>query len=421
MNIQVPKGTKDTLPNQIYKWQYVEGVIKNICKKFNIKEIRTPVFEYTELFCRGVGDGTDIVQKEMYTFTDKGNRSITLRPEGTAGIVRSFIENNLEQELLPQKLYYILPMYRYENIQKGRYREFTQFGVEILGSKDVLADYQSIDIVNKLFKELELNDIELQINSIGCPECRTKYIDKLKEYLNERYDSLCTTCRTRYTSNTLRIFDCKESKCKSIIADAPKITDNLCDECNKDFEKLKEILTFNNIEYVVNPILVRGLDYYTKTVFEFVSNNIGSQGTICGGGRYDKLIETCGGKDTPAVGFAMGMDRLILEIDQQKIDIIELSNVDLYIGNFDNSTDKIISKLADGLRNRGYIIETNLMGRAVKAQMKYADKINAKYSCIIGQDEMLKGKVNIRNMQDATNNEVDIDIFEIAKILERGI
>lgn len=409
MVIQAPKGTKDILPKEIYKWQYIESVIAQLCKEFGYKEIRIPVFEHTELFRRGVGDTTDVVQKEMYTFTDKGGRSITLRPEGTAGVVRSYIENGMASLPQPIKLYYNITAYRYENVQKGRYREFNQFGVEAFGAAGPSIDVEIISMVDTLFKRLGLKGIKLNINSIGCPSCRKEYNLKLREFLKPLLPELCPDCNNRFEKNPLRILDCKNKNCKSMVKQAPALLDNLCDDCRKHFEGLKEGLDNLGIEYEVNKNIVRGLDYYTRTVFEFISSNMGAQDTICGGGRYDGLVESCGGESTPGIGFAIGKERLLMEIDSQGINIPEPGGIDIYIASVGETADRFAEKLVYQLRNAGIVAEKDLMNRSLKAQMKYADKIGATYTIVIGDNEIESNKTVLKNMKTGEQKDVSLD------------
>ena len=406
--INIPKGTKDVLPQDSYKWQYVEGVAREVAELFNIKEIRTPVFEHTELFQRGVGDTTDIVTKEMYTFKDKGDRSITLKPEGTAGVVRSFVENGMGNGVLPAKMYYIIPAYRYERPQAGRLREFHQFGVEVYGSASAQTDAETISVAATLLKKLGLQ-IKLYINSIGCPTCRAAYNKALKDFFAPHLDKLCGDCKTRYEKNPLRLLDCKEEGCKKINVDAPKILDYLCEECHAHFEQVKECLTLAGVEYEINPRIVRGLDYYSRTVFEFVTTAIGAQGTVCGGGRYDGLIEQLGGKPTPAVGFAVGIERLLMVMEQTGVEIPAASVPTVYIAGMDADCRKKAFALATELRQNGIRAEVDLMERSVKAQFKYADKIGAKYVAVIGGNELADGKANVKCMADGTNETI---VFE---------
>ena len=396
--INIPKGTKDTLPNDSYKWQYVEGIARSVAETFNLKEIRTPVFEHTELFLRSVGETTDVVTKEMYTFKDKGDRSITLKPEGTAGVVRSFIENGMSGGVLPAKMYYIIPAFRYERPQAGRLREFHQFGVEIFGAKGADTDAETIMLADTLLKRLEIK-VKLFINSIGCPTCRKAYNQKLKEFFAPHLDGLCYDCKTRYEKNPLRLLDCKEEDCKRINANAPKITDNLCEECSAHFEKLKSYLTLAGIEYEINPKIVRGLDYYTRTVFEFVSTEIGAQGTVCGGGRYDGLIEELGGNPTPAVGFAAGIERLLMVMEANGSSIPESKKPTAYVAGMDEASRQKAFEITAKLRQNGVFAETDHMEKSVKAQFKYADKIGAKFVAVIGSNELEQGFMNVKNMQ----------------------
>ncbi|MBQ5927135.1 MAG: histidine--tRNA ligase [Clostridia bacterium] len=396
--INIPKGTKDTLPNDSYKWQYVEGIARSVAETFNLKEIRTPVFEHTELFLRSVGETTDVVTKEMYTFKDKGDRSITLKPEGTAGVVRSFIENGMSGGVLPAKMYYIIPAFRYERPQAGRLREFHQFGVEIFGAKGADTDAETIMLADTLLKRLEIK-VKLFINSIGCPTCRKAYNQKLKEFFAPHLDGLCYDCKTRYEKNPLRLLDCKEEDCKRINANAPKITDNLCEECSAHFEKLKSYLTLAGIEYEINPKIVRGLDYYTRTVFEFVSTEIGAQGTVCGGGRYDGLIEELGGNPTPAVGFAAGIERLLMVMEANGSSIPESKKPTAYVAGMDEASRQKAFEITAKLRQNGVFAETDHMEKSVKAQFKYADKIGAKFVAVIGSNELEQGIMNVKNMQ----------------------
>lgn len=403
------KGTKDILPSEIYKWHYVEKEIASICKNFGYKEIRIPVFEHTELFQRGVGDTTDIVQKEMYTFTDKGNRSITLRPEGTAGVVRSYIENGMASLPQPIKLYYNITAYRYENVQRGRYREFHQFGVEAFGSQGPSIDVELISMLNMFFKNLGISDVELNINSIGCPECRGEYNRQLMEFLRPNLDNMCNLCKNRYERNPLRILDCKEEKCKKLTFDAPSLIGHLCEDCKSHFEKLKLGLGNLGIKYNIDKNIVRGLDYYTKTVFEFVSKNIGAQGTVCGGGRYDGLIEACGGSATPGIGFAIGIERLLLVMESQGIEIPKQEGIDIFIASIGDEAGMCAQRLVHSLRMEGISAESDLMARSIKAQMKYADKLGATYTVVLGDNEIESNKAFLKNMQTGEQKEINLD------------
>ncbi len=407
--INIPKGTKDVLPQESYKWHYVEKVVKDVAKSFNIKEIRTPVFEHTELFLRGVGDTTDIVNKEMYTFLDKGERSITLKPEGTAGVARSFIENALYNNPQPTKMFYITPVFRYEKPQAGRLREHHQFGIEYYGSASYMADVEVMMVAKSIFDKLGIKNLTLNINSIGCPECRKRYNKALKEYFSSKLDELCETCRERFEKNPLRILDCKVEHCKNIAAKAPIVLDYLCDDCKAHHENVIKELDKLKIDYVVNPHIVRGLDYYTRTVFEFVSNNIGAQGTVCGGGRYNNLVEEVGGKPTPAVGFGMGLERLILTLEALGLSVGDEEVPDLYIIPMGDKAKDIVMQMAQSLRSAGVSTDIDLMDRSFKAQMKYADKISAKNLIVLGDDEIQNNKVNIKNMSSGEQSSIDLD------------
>lgn len=405
------KGTKDVLPSEVYKNQYIEATCLTVAENFGYKEMRTPVFEHTELFQRGVGDTTDVVQKEMYTFDDKGGRSITLRPEGTAGAARSFLENGLSNEALPQKICYLTSCYRYEKPQAGRLREFHQFGIECFGATSPLADAEMIALAKQIFDELGVKDLHLELNSIGCPTCRAEYHKALKEYFASRVDELCDTCRDRLDRNPMRILDCKSPVCSEIAKDAPVVLDYLCDECKEHFEKTKSYLDAMNIEYIVNPQIVRGLDYYTKTVFEFVADSIGAQGTVCGGGRYDGLIEELGGQHTPSLGFAMGLERLQLVMEAQGCEFPEPSRPDLFIVAMgDKATLKAV-EIAKDMRDEGYSVVYDLNGRSLRAQMKYADKINAKYNVVIGDNEVDTKSALLKDMATGEQNEISLETF----------
>lgn len=405
------KGTKDVLPSEVYKNQYIEATCLTVAENFGYKEMRTPVFEHTELFQRGVGDTTDVVQKEMYTFDDKGGRSITLRPEGTAGAARSFLENGLSNEALPQKICYLTSCYRYEKPQAGRLREFHQFGIECFGATSPLADAEMIVLAKQIFDELGVKDLHLELNSIGCPTCRAEYHKALKEYFASRVDELCDTCRDRLDRNPMRILDCKSPVCSEIAKDAPVVLDYLCDECKEHFEKTKSYLDAMNIEYIVNPQIVRGLDYYTKTVFEFVADSIGAQGTVCGGGRYDGLIEELGGQHTPSLGFAMGLERLQLVMEAQGCEFPEPSRPDLFIVAMgDKATLKAV-EIAKDMRDEGYSVVYDLNGRSLRAQMKYADKINAKYNVVIGDNEVDTKSAVLKDMATGEQSDISLETF----------
>ncbi len=402
------KGTQDALPKESYKWQYVESVVKDVARQFDFKEIRTPVFEKTELFQRGVGDTTDVVQKEMYTFDDKGGRSITLRPEGTAGAMRSVLEHGLFNEALPIKAFYNTSCYRYEKPQAGRLREFHQFGVECIGATSPVADAEVIILGATILKRLGIKNISLEINSIGCPECRAKYTQALKEYFEKYTDKMCETCISRLDRNPMRILDCKSPICKDIAKDAPVILDYLCDECSEHFEKVKSYLTNTNVEFVVNPQIVRGLDYYTKTVFEFITTEIGSQGAVCAGGRYDGLAEDLGGPNLPSLGFAMGLERILILMEKQGCDFPCDSVPDVYIAPMGDNAQAEAIKLCELLRNEGFVAITDMSNRGLKAQMKYANKIGAKFSIVIGDNELETKKAVLKNMVNSESVEVTL-------------
>ena len=405
------KGTKDVLPKDVHKNQYIEATALDIASKFGYKEIRTPVFEHTELFARSVGDTTDVVQKEMYTFDDKGGRSITLRPEGTAGAVRSYLENGLCNEALPQKVCYLISCYRYEKPQAGRLREFHQFGVECFGSASPLADAEIIALAKSLFDTLGVKDLSLEINSIGCPTCRAEYHKALKEYFSSRKDELCNTCKSRLDRNPMRILDCKSPICHEIAEGAPVVIDYLCDECKEHFENVQKYLKAQNIEYTINPQIVRGLDYYTKTVFEFVSNSIGAQGTVCGGGRYDGLVEELGGQHTPSLGFAMGIERLMLLMEAQGCEFPEAEKPDLFIVALGEKATLKAVEIAKDMREEGFSALLDLNQRSVRAQMKYADKLGAKFNVVIGDNEVEAKTAKLKNMQTGEETEINLDTF----------
>lgn len=409
MLLQAPKGTRDILPPETYKWQYMEEIIRNVCRNYGYEEIRLPVFEHTELFQRGVGDTTDIVQKEMYTFNDKAGRSLTLRPEGTAGVVRSYIQNGMASWPQPVKLYYMITAYRYENVQKGRYREFNQFGIESFGSPGPSSDVEIISVLDTLFDKLGIKNLELRINSLGCFRCRKEYNEVLKEYLRPRLDDMCGLCRNRFDRNPLRIIDCKEERCNEITRQAPALADMLCEECGAHFEGFKKGLDALDISYTVDKGIVRGLDYYTRTVFEFVSDSEGPQKTVCGGGRYDNLVESCGGKPVPGIGFGLGLERLLMEMEKQKTEMPAKGEMDVFVAAIGEEADLFAHKLVHTLRRQGVNAEKDHMGRSLRAQLKYADKIGANYYIVIGKDEIDSGKAVLRNMKSGEDKDVSLD------------
>ena len=413
MAIQGQKGTKDMLPSEAYKWNYIADKLRKISEEYGIREIRTPMFEATELFERGVGETTDVVQKEMYTFEDKGGRSITLKPEGTAPAVRAFIEHSLYADAQPTKMFYFTDCFRYEKMQKGRLRQFHQYGIEVFGSQEASIDAEIISLVMRSLDEFGIKGISLNINSLGCPSCRAKYNEALKEYLKSNYDDLCETCKTRFEKNPMRIIDCKEKKCKEIVKNAPIILDFICDECKEHFEKLKNYLTAMGIEYNVDPQIVRGLDYYSKTVFEVIKDGL----TICGGGRYDYLVEEIGGPKTPAMGFGLGLERLLLTLEEEGIKIEEPNRCDLFIGSMGDNAKLKAMKLAFDLRKEGLKVDIDHLGKSVKAQMKYANKIGARFTFVIGDSEIQENMVNVKRMSDGEKFEVALDyIINIVNI-----
>ncbi len=406
MAIKAPKGTKDVLPIESYKWQYIEAEWAKICAEYGFKEMRTPTFEATELFNRGVGDTTDIVQKEMYTFNDLGNRSITLKPEGTSPAVRAFIENNQYAETQPTKYYYNTPCFRYEKPQAGRLREFHQFGIENFGTASMLADAEVIALGHEFLSRMGITDIELHISSVGCRKCRPVYRSALQDFIRPHYDCLCETCKSRFEKNPMRILDCKSPEDKAICKDAPMMLDYLCDDCREDFETLKRHLDAMGISYVVDPTIVRGLDYYTKTAFEFITTKIGAQGTVCGGGRYDHLIEEVGGPDMPGVGFGLGKERLLLLMEACGHDFGEDLKPQIFISWIgDNAREYCVGLLYE-LRKAGIRAEMDTRERNLKGQMKYANKLGAAYTVVIGDDEVASGELTLKNMSNSEQTKV---------------
>ena len=399
MAVNAPKGTKDMLPEEAYRWHWVQALMRERAQHYGYREVRTPVFEHTELFLRGVGDTTDIVQKEMYTFEDKGGRSITLRPEGTAGAVRAYIEHGMHNEPQPVKMYYMGPIFRYERPQKGRYREHYQFGAEVFGAGEPSTDAEVISLAHSVLTGVGIKKLSLEINSVGCPECRAVYHEALKEYLKDRMDDMCGTCRERFDRNPLRILDCKVAGCRAIVKDAPKMLDYLCDECRDHFIGVQTYLNAADIPFSINPLIVRGLDYYTKTVFEFISDDIGAQGTVCGGGRYDTLVETLGGPPTPGMGFGMGIERLLLVMESLGVDIPAGRPCDVFIVTIGDKAKEKGFELVSGLRESGISADMDHTGRSVKAQFKYAGKLGAAYVLTLGEEELDEGKARIKDME----------------------
>lgn len=405
---QRPNGTEDITPKDIYKWHTVEKIARETAENFGFGEIRIPTFENTNLFMRSVGETTDVVQKEMYSVTAKES-TFTLRPEGTAGTMRALIQNGLLNEAMPQKLFYILSCFRHERPQAGRLREFHQFGVEMAGSASASADAEAILLAKTIIDRLGLKNIKLFINSIGCPECRKNYHQALRQFFEERKENLCDTCHSRLEKNPMRILDCKSPVCSDIAKDAPIITDYLCDECSEHFRQLKAYLEAMDIEYTVNPKIVRGLDYYTRTVFEFVTTDIGAQGTVCGGGRYDGLIKELGGAATPSLGFAMGLERLIITMEKQGCDFIEPRNCDIYIAPMGENALIRTMKIAKTLREEGFKVEYDVMGRGLKPQMKYANKLGALFTMVLGDNEIESGTAKIKNMKTGEQTDISLD------------
>ncbi len=408
---EAPKGTKDIMPKDIYKWQHVERKALSVAALYGFKEIRVPTFEHTELFLRGVGDTTDVVQKEMYTFKDKGDRSITLRPEGTSGVMRAAIENNLLSEKLPAKLCYNISCFRYEKPQAGRLREFHQFGIEELGSPSPASDAEVISLAKNVLDNLGIKGVTLFINSIGCKNCRPRYQQLLKAYLNEHEDSLCPICRQRLETNPLRIIDCKEKSCSKLIEQAPKMIDHLCPVCSDHFKELRERLDKMGIDYSLDPDIVRGLDYYTKTVFEFVTDCIGAQGTVCGGGRYDGLIEEIGGPKLPGVGFAMGIERLLMVMEACKAPFPHEEKCSLFIASMGKEASIEASSLVDRLRKEGICAESDNMERSLKAQMRFADKEGCLFTMVLGDSELADKRAVLKDMQTKETREIELDDY----------
>ena len=406
---KAPRGTNDLLPEDSYKWQFVEDRLLSTAGLYGFKEIRTPVFEHTEVFVKNVGDTTDVVQKEMYTFTDKGDRSITLRPEFTAGVIRSVIENSLTAAALPVKVCYCGGCYRYEKPQAGRLREFHQFGVECIGAASPAADAEVISLGAQLLRDVGIEKISLEINSIGCPTCRAEYHKALKEYFAGKKDELCGTCNERLDRNPMRILDCKSPVCSEIAKDAPAVIDYLCDDCQALFDGVKAHLDGMGIDYKVNPRIVRGLDYYTRTVFEFISGDIGAQATVCGGGRYDGLLEQMGSQPHPALGFAMGIERLLMVLESQGTEIPKPKNCDIYIAPMGEAATLKASTLCAALRDEGFEALTDIVGRGLKAQMRYANKIGAEYTLVLGDSELESGKAKLKHMETGEETEVELD------------
>lgn len=402
------RGTEDVLPQESYRWQFLEKIMREQARVYGFSEIRTPVFENTQLFSRGVGETTDVVQKEMYTFETKGGESVTLRPEGTAGAARALLEHGVYNDGLPVKASYFVSCYRYEKPQAGRLREFHQFGLEVYGTSKPIADAELICAAASVFERLGIDDLHLEINSIGCPRCREKYHAALKEYFTSHEDQLCDTCKGRLERNPMRILDCKSKICSSVAADAPVILDYLCEECKEHFDGVKSALDSAGMKYTVNPRIVRGLDYYTKTVFEFVSGSIGAQSTVCGGGRYDGLIEELGGQPLPSLGFALGMERLLLLMDSRGIEIPRPEPCAVYVAALGEKAEAKAFGLVKALRESSFHAQYDIVGRGLKAQMKYANKIGALYCLVIGDNEIEENKAMLKNMTTGEQLEISL-------------
>ncbi|MBQ8151496.1 MAG: histidine--tRNA ligase [Firmicutes bacterium] len=417
MLTKAPKGTKDMMPEEAYKWQYIEEKFTEICNLYGFKEIRTPIFEHTELFQRVVGDTTDIVQKEMYSFQDYGKRDITLKPEGTSPVVRAFVEHKLFAGPQPHKFFYNTPCFRYEKPQAGRLREFHQFGIETFGSNDMMADAEIICLAQDFLKKMGITDIELRINSVGCPKCRKNHRAALRTFLEPKYDELCDTCKDRYDKNPMRILDCKSPICQDLVKGAPMMLDHLCDECAEAFESLKRNLDALGVAYVVDPGIVRGLDYYTKTAFEFVTTAIGAQGTVCGGGRYDHLVEEIGGPETPGVGFGLGKERLLLTMEACGFEIPEPAGAEVFIAVMGDEAKAAGLKLMSEMREAGISVQMDVMGRNLKNQFKFANRIGAAKTIVIGADEIASNKFAIKDMESGEQVEVPMEkiIEEVTK------
>ena len=414
---KAPRGTKDITPKDVYKWHYVEKKFREICALYGYEEIRTPIFEHTEVFARSVGDTTDVVQKEMYSFTDRGDRQLSLKPEGTAGVIRSFIENKMYADTQPTKLYYITPCFRYERPQAGRQRQFHQFGIEVLGSDGPSVDAEVISLAVQFFNEMGLKNLSVNINSVGCPTCREEYNRKLKEYLDKKVDVLCETCLERKDKNPMRVIDCKNPHCKENLQDIPFMIDHLCEDCKDHFDKLQTYLKEMDINYVVDKTIVRGLDYYKKTAFEIISNDIGSQSTVCGGGRYDGLVEMLGGpKGISGIGFALGAERLLLTLENNNIEIENPKSTDIYIATIGDAAKTKSFKLIKDLRSNHISADNDHLDKSLKAQFKYSDKLNAKYTVVIGDDELANDTATLKNMK--TSEQTTIKLSEIVQELK---
>lgn len=404
--IRKPRGTQDIFSPEVETWVKIENTARRVAARYGYREIRIPTFEDLGLYSRGVGESTDVVQKEMYVFKDREERSFALRPEGTAGVVRALVENGKCSDTMPMKLFYLINCFRYEKPQAGRSREFFQFGTEMFGAADASADFTVISLAASFIRELGIKNTSLHINSIGCPNCRPAYRENLVSYLKERESELCETCRARMEQNPLRVLDCKVEGCKKVAEGAPRTVDNLCADCRAHLDKLEGSLKAAGVEYEIDPRIVRGLDYYTRTVFEFIADGIGAQSTICGGGRYDGLVKELGGPELPAVGFAMGISRLILAMEASGVAAPEADVPELYVAPMGEAAQREALRITEALRCAGVYAECDVTGRGLKAQMKYADKIGAKYTLIVGDDELAAGKAQLRSMADSEQSEI---------------
>ena len=419
MQIQSPKGTRDILPSEVQTWQWVEQVARSVFGTYGYQEIRTPIFESTDLFVRGVGDTTDIVEKEMYTFNDRGNRSVSLRPEGTASVVRAMLQNRLMEGASVLKFYYIGQMFRYDRPQAGRYREFWQVGIEAFGADSPAIDAEIIAAGHQFFSTLGIKDLTLHLNSIGDPACRPKYVEDLATYAKAHLDKLCGKCYARHERNPMRILDCKESGCRAVVANAPRLSDYLCDACRENFDTVKSYLDGLEIDYHEDPYVVRGLDYYSRTAFEFTAGGLGAQNAIGGGGRYDYLAEEIGGARTPGIGFALGMDRIIIALDAQNVTVPTASPVDVYLTVLGDAAMPVAMKLAQQLRENGVKTDLEYKGRGLRAQMRTANKLNARYVVMIGEDEISNEAATVRDM--GSGDQQSIAFSQLAETIRKKV
>lgn len=419
MKFRAPRGTVDILPGEVERWRYLEDKARDLCRRYHFSEVRTPIFEYTELFQRGVGETTDIVQKEMYTFTDRAGRSLTLRPEGTAPVVRAFVENKVYAEPQPTKWFYIGPMFRYERPQTGRMRQFHQFGVEVFGTRDPILDAEIIALGRDYFEEIGLTGVTAEVNSVGCPVCRPVHREKLVAHLLPLKEKLCEDCQSRLDRNPLRVLDCKNPVCREVTADVPKITDFLCDDCGPHFEAVKDALDLLGVDYRVNPRLVRGLDYYTQTSFEYVLEGLGAQaGTLGGGGRYNGLVEEIGGGDVPGIGFALGLDRILVAMKDRGVQIPVAHRLDCYIVTLGGEAKRRAISLLAELRRAGCSVERDVLDRKMKGQMKAADRAQARCVVILGEEELNREAAVVKEM--ATGRQEEIRLDRLADYIRAG-